>query len=126
MVAKYSHRIYDFLETASNGTKVLLLYFYWIQRLKDATFVFIDEFDVFFHTFLAQDIFLELSKNIDSQLLITTHNTDLLSNQLLRPDCYFIISQGKIKSLPNCTERELREGHNLEKMYKAGEFGHVE
>lgn len=122
LLARYKHKVYEFLETASNGTKVLLLYFYWIQQLKDASFVFIDEFDAFYHTFLAQEIFSELAQNIDGQLIITTHNTDLLSNNILRPDCYFIVTDGKIKSLPNCTERELREGHNLEKMFKAGEF----
>lgn len=122
LVAKYKYKDYDFLETASHGTRALLLYFYWIQKLSSASFVFIDEYDAFFHTFLAKDLFMEISKNIDCQLLITTHNTDLMSNNILRPDCYFIISNGKITSLPNCTERELREGHNLEKMFKAGEF----
>jgi len=122
LVAKYKYRNFDFLETASHGTKILLLYFFWIQQLNNASFVFIDEFDAFYHTFLAQDIFTELATQIEPQLLITTHNTDLLSNNILRPDCYFIVSQGKITSLPNCTERELREGHNLEKMFKAGEF----
>lgn len=122
LVAKYKYKDFDFLETASHGTRALLLYFYWIQKLKNASFVFIDEFDAFFHTFLAKDLFLEITKNIESQILITTHNTDLMSNNILRPDCYFILSEGKITSLPNCTERELREGHNLEKMFKSGAF----
>lgn len=122
LVAKYKYRNYEFLETASNGTKALLLYFYWIQQLKSASFVFVDEYDAFFHTFLAKDLFLEIIKEIDAQMLITTHNTDLMSNNILRPDCYFILSDGKITSLPNCTERDLREGHNLEKMFKSGEF----
>ncbi len=123
LVAEYKYKDYNFIETASNGTKALLLYFYWIQRLADASFVFIDEYDAFFHTFLAQDLFLEITKKNKSQIIITTHNTDLMSNNILRPDCYFIMFKGKIKSLPNCTERELREGHNLEKMFKGGEFG---
>ncbi|MDY0278417.1 MAG: AAA family ATPase [Acholeplasma sp.] len=122
LVAKYKFKDYDFLETASHGTKALLLYFYWIQRLNNASFVFIDEFDAFFHTFLAKDLFKNITQKINSQMIITTHNTSLMSNDILRPDCYFILSEGKISSLPNCTERELREGHNLEKMFKGGEF----
>ena len=40
----------------------------------------------------------------------------------MRPDCYFILTENKITSLTNATDRELREGHNLEKLYKSGEF----
>mgnify|MGYP000955018788 CR=1 FL=1 len=122
LVALYNYRIYDFMQIASHGTRVLLLYFYWLQKFKKASFVFIDEFDAFFHTFLAEDMLRNLFKKINSQLIITTHNTDLMSNNILRPDCYFIISDGKIRSLPNCTERELREGHNLENLFRKGEF----
>lgn len=122
LISKYNYKQFDFLQIASHGTKVLLLYFYWLQKLKDASFVFIDEFDAFFHTHLSETMFLELSKKTNSQMLITTHNTDMMTNNLLRPDCYLLIANGKIKSLPNYTDRELREGHNLEKMYKSGIF----
>ena len=41
----------------------------------------------------------------------------------MRPDCLFILSSsGTLTSLCNATQRELREGHNLEKMYISGEF----
>lgn len=122
LVVEYKYRDFNFFDIASHGTRVLLLYFYWILKLKKASFVFIDEFDAFFHTFLSEKIFLSISKRIESQLIITTHNTDLMSNNILRPDCYFVLSNGKLTSLPNCTERELREGHNLAKMFRAGEF----
>ena len=41
---------------------------------------------------------------------------------LLRPDCYFQIKDGVLKSLADSTKRELREGHNLEKMLRQGKF----
>ena len=56
------------------------------------------------------------------QKILTSHNTNLLSNRIMRPDCYFILTQDKLTSLANATERELREGHNLEKLYMSGEF----
>ena len=62
-------------------------------------------------------------KKTNSQILLTTHNTALLTNELLRPDCYFICSKDKIVNTHNATEKELREGHNLEKLYRGGTFG---
>ena len=56
------------------------------------------------------------------QFILTTHNTSIMTNDLLRPDCYFIMYKDRIKSLPQLTNKELREAHNLEKMYKAGSF----
>ena len=56
------------------------------------------------------------------QIFTTTHNTDLMSNDLLRPDCYFLLKDNKIKAISDLTEKELRQAHNLQKMYKAGAF----
>lgn len=122
LIAKFAHKNYSFYQIASHGTRALLLYYYWSLKFSEASFVFIDEYDAFFHHSLATNLFLQLAKTIDVQLLITTHNTDLMSNNILRPDCYLIICDNKIKSLPNCTERELREGHNLAKILKSGGF----
>ena len=57
------------------------------------------------------------------QMIMTSHNTNLMTNRLMRPDCLFILSrEGNLTALCNATQRELREGHNLEKMYISGEF----
>jgi hypothetical protein len=52
----------------------------------------------------------------------TSHNTYLMTNELLRPDCNFIITDNKIKALVDCTEKELRWGHNIEKLFRGGAF----
>ena len=41
---------------------------------------------------------------------------------LMRPDCYLVLDGGKVKSFSDATGRELRQGHNIEKMYRNGEF----
>ncbi|WP_315322000.1 ATP-binding protein [Fusobacterium pseudoperiodonticum] len=111
----------DFFEIASRGTKSLTLFYAWLIRLNDVSFVFIDEFDAFYHVDLAKRVVEELLK-LNVQAILTTHDTTIMTNDLLRPDCYFVLSEGKIKSLPDLTEKELRQAHNLEKMYRAGAF----
>ena len=56
------------------------------------------------------------------QIFTTTHNTNLMSNDLLRPDCYFLFEDNGIRAISELTEKELRQAHNLQKMYKAGAF----
>ena len=54
------------------------------------------------------------------QTVFTTHNTSIMTNDLLRPDCYFIMSDQVVKPMYQFTQKELRKAHNLERMYRAG------
>lgn len=87
-----------------------------------ASFVFIDEFDAFYHFEFSESVQKRLGKISGVQIFTTTHNTDLMSNDLLRPDCYFLLKDNKIKAISDLTEKELRQAHNLQQMYKAGAF----
>ncbi|MEY8199157.1 MAG: ATP-binding protein [Colwellia sp.] len=121
----FNNKIIPFYDIASQGTKSLALFYFWLQRLKDdskVTFLFIDEFDAFYHHNLS-DIIIRKLREIYSQVVITTHNTSIMTNELLRPDCYFLLKPEGIQSLSSSTVKELREAHNIEKMYKAGAFG---
>ena len=111
-----------FLKTASSGTHALYTLFYWLKTAKDVSLLFIDEFDAYYHYELAEQIVKMLEQMHNTQVILTSHNTNLLSNRIMRPDCYFILSDGKLTSFVNATNRELREGHNLEKLYMSGEF----
>ena len=113
-----------FFTIASTGTKALELLYVWIKRMTDASFVFIDEFDAFYHFKLSFEVCKQLF-NMDCQVFTSSHNTYLMTNDLLRPDCNFILQNNKIKPLQACTEKELRFGHNIEKIYRANAF-HVE
>lgn len=106
---------------ASTGTRNLELQYYWMKEMGNASFVFIDEFDAFYHHELSYRISKRLFE-CNSQMFLTTHDTYLLSNDLLRPDCFFILKNNKISALCDLTDKELRLGHNLEKMYRAGTF----
>ena len=111
-----------FFKTASSGTKALYTFYYWYKTAKDVSLMFIDEFDAYYHYELSECIVKILEKMPNTQVILTSHNTNLLSNKIMRPDCYFILTHSGITSLVNATNRELREGHNLEKLYMSGEF----
>lgn len=107
---------------ASTGTLNLELQYYWIKEMVNASFVFIDEFDAFYHYELSYAICKRLFDS-DCQIFLTTHDTFLLTNDLLRPDCFFIIRDNEIHPICDLTDKELRFGHNLEKLYRGGTFG---
>lgn len=119
----FNGKTISFFSIASSGTRSLILFYFWLQRLRDnsVSFLFIDEFDAFYHHELSSLIVKRLIKT-GIQFILTTHNTSIISNDLLRPDCYFLMKKDSIKSLPKLTKKELREAHNIEKMYKSGSF----
>ena len=119
---RFDNQNVNFFKIASTGTRSLALFYYWYIRMQEASFVFIDEFDAFYHFELSESVEKRLRMIQGVQIFTTTHNTDLMSNDILRPDCYFILKDNKIKALSDLTEKELRFAHNLQKMYKAGAF----
>ena len=102
----------DWFLTASSGTLSLTSLYYAINCYKDISFLWLDEFDAFYHFELSEKVMNYLSKNKMFQVVCASHNTGIMSNRILRPDCYFILSRKRLTSLPNATTRELREGHN--------------
>lgn len=120
----YPNRKLDFFSAASTGTQELLLLYYWKSvALADVKFLFIDEFDAFYHYELSAKIVSDISRRSGMQSFFTSHNTYLANNRIMRPDCFFVLSDGEITSFAEATGRELREGHNLEKLLRSGEFG---
>ena len=97
----------DFFKVASTGTRSLALFYYWYIRMQKASFVFIDEFDAFYHFELSESVEKCLKDIQGVQIFTTTHN---------------ILKDNKIKAISELTEKELRFAHNLQKMYKAGAF----
>ena len=119
---KKGNKIIPFNNIISSGTKALWLYYCWELYFDKVKFLFIDEFDATYHFELAANIVMRLNSKTSFQSILTSHNTYLMSNKLTRPDCTFILTGEYLKSLSNCTDRELREAHNIEKLYREGAF----
>ncbi len=121
---EFNEKQIAFGDIASTGTNALTLFYFWYQTIKEdsaVSFIFIDEFDAFYHHSLSA-LIVEKLKETGVQFILTTHNTSIMSNDLLRPDCYFEMTKKQIRSFSSSTQKELREAHNIEKMYKAGSF----
>lgn len=118
-------QLVPFYENASSGTLALAeLYRRLVPKVWDASLIYLDEFDAFYHYEMAENVIRFFKQKYPKcQMIMTSHNTNLMTNRIMRPDCLFILSRkGTLTALCNATERELREGHNLEKMYISGEF----
>ena len=124
VVFDFNGKLLPFTEVASTGTITLVFFYFWYQYIIEnnkVSFLLLDEFDAFYHHSLSA-LIVEKLKETGVQFILTTHNTSIMTNDLLRPDCYFTMTKSKIRSFSNSTEKELREAHNIEKMYKAGSF----
>lgn len=119
----FSHKkLVPFYRTVSSGTLALTSLYQKI--VSNCSLIYIDDFAAFYHYEMAEKLISFFkTKYPKCQLIMTSHNTNLMTNKIMRPDCLFILSsRGTLTALCDATERELREGHNLEKMYIRGEF----
>ena len=119
---KYKNFVAPFNNVASTGTLSLWLFFYWMNRTDKISFVYLDEFDAFYHYELSTTILKYINNRSEFQSVLTSHNTFLINNELMRPDCYAILKNGKISTFADSTNKTIRHGHNLEKMMLGGEF----
>lgn len=112
-----------FFAVASSGTLALTVLFYWLEVLNanKPSFIFMDEFDAFYHYEIAEKIF-KTAKSLQVQSVLTTHNTNLLTHTTTRADCCYLIGNGVMEPLSDLTMREIREGNNLEKLFLSHEF----
>lgn len=121
LVEKHDNGLLLFRNVSSSGTSAAELFYFWMKRFSEVSFLFIDEFDAFYHFALAIRIVEKLMEYPEMQAVFTTHNTALLGNSILRPDCYLIFGNKVLRSyIDMAGDREIREGHNLEKIYRSG------
>ena len=113
---KYKNYKARFELVASTGTQALWLFYYWMNRTKNISFVYLDEFDAFYHFELSAFILKYINSKNEFQSILTSHNTYLIDNELMRPDCYLQLKNGKITSFADSTNKTIRQAHNLEKL----------
>ena len=115
----------------SEGTlKLFELSPFIYEALKEGRPIIIDEFDARFHPLLTKKI-LELfnsNQNSKSQLLFTTHDTNLLSADLLRRDQIEFVEKDKYGAshLYSLVQfKGIRNNASFEKDYIQGKYGAI-
>lgn len=130
-----SEKTYEFgFEDESDGTRRLLdltpmLYF---GRSKPSAFV-IDELDRSLHTLLAQRLVETFLLDLPSttQIIFTTHDTNLLDCKILRPDCIWFTEKGQEGNTSLYSLAEFKSDQvqalrsELERGYLRGRFGGI-
>ena len=111
-----------FNDISSSGTKVLMLFYCWLLEFNNLTFLIIDEFDAYYHYDVAKKILELINSFPNLQSMVTTHNVTLLNTDVTRPDCAYILDDNGVINLSNRINKDIRKNHNIEKMYRAGEF----
>ncbi|MDO5565454.1 MAG: ATP-binding protein [Planctomycetia bacterium] len=117
----------------SDGTQQLmhLAWFLYLLQKQEMVLV-VDELDRSLHTFLTREVMsqfraLNQASGKCSQLIVTTHDTNLMDANFLRKDEIWLISKnpGEASQLTSLAEFKTNSGINFEKMYLNGRFGGV-
>ena len=112
-----------FSSGASRGTLIMCRMYTWLRRSRERdALMFSDDFDDMFDYRTAEKAIRWIISQVKAQCIFVTHNTGLASNDFLRPDCCFILDNGQLGSFSSLTDKDIRRGHNLEKMLREGEF----
>jgi uncharacterized protein len=123
---------FDFQKEESDGTQKMFAFANPItDALKMGRPIFVDEFDSTLHTLIVQRI-IKLFNNPEvnlnnSQLILTTHDTNLLQAESLRRDQIWFIektTRGE-SSLCSLVEYRIRNDVDFEKKYLTGRFSAV-
>ena len=111
-----------FEKAASSGTQSLIQLYLQLEALGQGSFVYLDEFDAFYHFSLAEKVVEKYTTEYTVQMLFATHNTNLLGSSFIPVEACFNISEKGISNFPQLTNRKLVPGLNIQRLFKAGEF----
>lgn len=67
---------------------------------------------------------ISLLSDLPYPIIMTTHRLELMSCDVSRPDCIFVLQRDSMVAKPiwTLTDKELRFAHNLQRMWRGGMF----
>jgi len=117
------------LKDESDGTRRLLDFIPLISKFSTGFTIIIDEFDRSLHPKLTREFFnlFHEINDLNSQLIVTTHESTLLDLGLLRRDEIWFVEKGECDSstLFSLNKFNLRYDSKVEKAYLLGRYGAI-
>jgi len=117
------------LKDESDGTRRLLDFIPLISKFSLGYTILIDEFDRSLHPKLTREFFnlFHEMNNMNSQLIVTTHESTLLDLELLRRDEIWFVEKDECDSstLFSLNKFKLRYDSKVEKAYLLGRYGAI-
>ncbi|MCW1971078.1 MAG: ATP-binding protein [Anaerolineae bacterium] len=125
-------QIFDLDQHESEGTKkIFALAGIWLDTLAKGNLLVIDEFDARLHPKLTKQLLQLFNSNEtnpkNAQIIFVTHDTNLLSNKLLRRDQIWFAEKDKNQAtkLYSLAEYKVRNDASYEADYIEGRYGAV-
>lgn len=125
---------FKYFEEESKGTRIFIGWLgYWLDIIKNNKVALIDEFGTSMHSLLSKHLLLAINskfgndKPSTAQLIFTTHDTNLMTRELFRPDQIWIAEKdglGNSKLFP-LSEFKLLKGKDLKTTYMQGLYGGI-
>ncbi len=118
-----------YYEESSGTVRYFDLVGFMIRAMREGEIIIMDEMDARLHTKLSQAVLMEFNsiKNTNAQFIFTTHNTNLLSSDLLRRDQIYFVEKDKYAAskLYSLAEFKTRKDTNYELNYSKGRYGAI-
>lgn len=126
-VEESTNHFFTHLDESVGTIKYMALIAIAIRAFMKGGVIIIDEIDASLHSDLSSS-FIRLFSSIcshNAQILFTTHNTNLLNEDLFRRDQVWIADKNisGVSKLTCVSEFSTRKDSNLEKLYLSGHFG---
>lgn len=120
---------FDFYTEESDGTqKLMFIILKLLDIIRNKKILMIDEIETSLHTKIVEYILWLFKHSTNSQLIFTTHNTNLLNFDLLRKDQIYFVSKAENGSSELYTLydfKDFRENMDPEKGYLMGRFNAI-
>ena len=118
--------LFDMASEESNGTQKLFgVLLRLLDVVKNKKALMLDEFDIYLHTLLADFLLDLIHASSHSQLMFTSHNTNLIDMNRLRKDQILFVNKkddGSTEVYSLFDFKDFRENMNAEKGYIQGRF----
>ncbi len=107
---------------SSTGNKASMTSYHWNKVFDDVGPLYMDGFDMNYRHEMALKVLRLVTEKTNIQTIFTTHDTSLVGNGVSRLDRHMIPGENGKRSFSDPTDREIRRGHDLEKICHDGKF----